>query len=108
MDDLVEDSKKVKESVEEVDGVLTKHRKIYVASKKSEDPVIHPISLTIPVRLVEPETVNLPPPKPLFKMRKYTTYESKPEIEMVPVTTTVIKPVGVSEDQVINGRKILP
>lgn len=34
-------------------------------------------------------------------MRSYTTYENQPEIEMVPVTTTVIKPAGVSKEQYI-------
>lgn len=43
----------------------------------------------------------LPTEKPFFRVRSYTTYENQPEIEMVPVTTTVIKPAGVSKEQYI-------
>lgn len=85
------------------DKPVVRHRKVYV-SKRNEviqkDPVIHPLELIIPVHLDQPTT--LPPPKPLFKMRKYTTYENQPEIVQVPVTTTVIKPEGVSQDQIVS------
>lgn len=86
--------------VDDDDRVVT-HRKVYVSERNNLDidPVIHPIQLKIPVRVDSRSA--LPPPKPIFKMRKYTTYERKPEIVEVPVTTTVIKPVGVSKDQII-------
>lgn len=85
---------------------VVRHRKVYVSEKLNErDPVIHPIELTIPVKIKNEQDPPLPPPKPVFKLRKYTTYETKPEIEMVPITTTVYKPVGVSKDQIIDYKK---
>lgn len=81
------------------------HRKIYLADKKEKPkPIIHPVTMTIPIDIEEDPTTIIPPPKPIFKMRKYTTYESQTIKEMVPVTTTVIKPVGISEDHIIEDK----
>lgn len=84
------------------DEKVVRHRKIYVTERPVDaEPIIHPISLTIPVEIKQPVHEIVPPPKRIFKLRKYTIQESEPEIEMVPVTTTVIKPAGVSDDQII-------
>lgn len=89
-----------------LDQPVVLHRKVYVTEKRNDfEPVIHPIDITIPVKIKDEQDPPLPPPKPVFKMRKYTSYETRPEIEMVPVTTTVIKPVGVTEDQIIDYKK---
>lgn len=86
--------------------IVRTHRKVYVSDKLPEhDPIIHPIELTIPVKIRNEQDPPIPPPKPVFKMRKYTTYETKPEIQMVPITTTVIKPVGATKDQFIDYKK---
>mgnify|MGYP000892797535 CR=1 FL=1 len=87
-------------------ATIVRHRKIYVSAKEAEeDPVVIPIKITIPVEYKDEKTA-IPPPKPLFKMRKYTTYETKPEIEMVPVSTTIIKPVGATKDQFIDDKTL--
>lgn len=80
------------------DDRVVRHRKVYVAERASSvdtDPVIHPLELKIPVRV--DTSSSLPSPKPIFKMHKYM----KPGIVQVPVTTTIIKPEGVSKDQII-------
>lgn len=82
--------------------MIERHRKIYVSDRDDQfEPVIHPIEVTIPVKVRQDPVDGLPPPKPVFRMHKYTTIETKPEVQMVPVTTTIIKPVGVSKDQII-------
>lgn len=83
------------------DRVVTR-RKVYVAPKPKNDVPIHTVKIRVPLKLPEAVEPQLPPPKPLFKLKKYTTYESKPEIHMVPVTKTIIRPVGVSPDQIID------
>lgn len=85
------------------DERVVRHRKVYVSKREralQTDPVIHSLELKIPVHVDQPTT--LPPPKPLYVMRKYTSYENRPEIVEVPVTTTVIKPEGVSKDQIVS------
>lgn len=84
---------------------IVRHRKVYVANNDGMfDMPIHPIELTIPVKVENPAIDALPAPKPIFRMHKYTTVETKPQVEMVPVTTTIIKPVGVSKDQIIEDK----
>lgn len=77
---------------------IVRHRKVYV-KEGGDDPVIHPLQVTIPVEVEYP--ADIPTPKPVYKLRKYTTYEEKPEIKMVPVVKTIIKPANVSPDQII-------
>lgn len=90
-----------------VKDVIVRHRKVYVADKKDKvDLPIHAIDLTIPVKVKNDPIEDLPPPKPVFRMHKYTTIETKPQVEMVPVTTTIIKPVGVSKDQIIEDESL--
>lgn len=91
------------------DVTVVLHRKVYLSEKETKDegPIIHPISLTIPVRMKDDLNSNLPKPRPLYKMRKYTYTDPNPEIEMVPITTTVLKPVGVSKDQIIGSDMLI-
>lgn len=88
--------------------IVERHRKVYLSDKQlnNNQPIIHPISITIPVRLDDGMDVDLPEPKPLFKMRKYTYKETKKETEMVPITTTIIKPVGVAKEQIIDDESL--
>lgn len=79
---------------------FVRHRKVYVARKETKDPIIHPVHLTIPVSFEEAPT--LPTPKPVYKLRKFTTYEQKPEVKMVPVTKTIYKPADITPDQIID------
>ena len=82
--------------------VVEWHRKVYLGDRKpQEDLVIHPLSITIPVKVPEYRETELPTPKPVFKMRKYVKYVNKPEVQMIPITKTIIKPVGVTSDQII-------
>jgi hypothetical protein len=83
------------------EDTIIRHRKVYVSPKSKGDVPIHPIKIRIPVRMPEYVEPNLPDPKPVYKFKKYTTYESRPEIQMVPVIKTIIKPVGVTPDQII-------
>lgn len=86
---------------ESIEEPIVGLRRIYVREKIEKKPPIHTLKITIPV---EPEPDNstvISPPKPHFRLRKYSTLETKPEVEMVPVTTTIIKPVGVTKDQFI-------
>lgn len=78
--------------------LIIRHRKVYVKEENPIKSIIHPISLTIPLKLNGP---LVPPPKPFFRMRKYTTYEKTPEVKMVPMKTTVIKPAGITDDQIL-------
>lgn len=89
-------------------GTVMRHRKVYLSDKqiKNAEPIIHPITIRIPVRVSKDKSLDLPEPKPVFKMRKYTYQETKPEIQMVPVKTTIIKPIGVSKEQIIDDIKI--
>lgn len=91
----------------EEDVVIT-HRKVYVTDKNiGSQAVVHPIKLVIPVDVRHDPSTVIPPPKPIFKMKKFVDYDRKPVVEMVPVTTTVYKPAGISEDQYIDTRKKL-
>jgi len=85
---------------------IVRHRKVYVMAEPNDTPLVAPIKISIPVKA--PKELDLPPPKPVFKYRKQRIYESKPEIQMVPVTKTIIRPVGVSSDQIIdeNGKQV--
>lgn len=80
---------------------ILRHRKVYVSKKKQITPIINPITITIPLKIPEDEA-PLPQPKPVFKYKKFTTYETKPEIQMVPVTKTIIRPADVTPDQIID------
>lgn len=87
---------------------VVRHRKVYVSERKDDDePIIHPLSLTIPVKVPEYSSSEIPEPKPIYRLHKYTTYENRPEIQMMPVTKTIIKPLGVSPDQIIDDEKNL-
>lgn len=89
-----------------------KHRKVYVARRQGEmmidqRPPIHTIKVRIPINLKDLEMFDIPEPPPLYQLRKYTSYESVPETQMVPVTKTIIKPVGLTKDQLIGDRSEL-
>lgn len=77
---------------------IVRHRKVYVSPRM---PDVYHIKLTVPVEM--PKTSDLPvsEPKPMYEMRKYTTYKTRPETLMVPVKTTIIKPAGLTDDQII-------
>lgn len=81
---------------------IVRHRKVYVAARKQEKPRIQTLSIKIPLEIPTVDSSNIPEPKSMYKLKKYTTYENRPEIQMVPVTKTIIKPVGVSQDQFID------
>lgn len=82
---------------------VVRHRKVYVTERDDApaNPLIHQISITIPVKVTKAPSVKLSAPPPVYRMHKYKTYETVPETELIPVTTTIIKPVGVSQDQII-------
>lgn len=86
------------ELVSDDEKKIVRHRKVYVKTG-NDDPVIHPLRVTIPVEVEYP--ADIPTPKPLYKLKKYTTYEEKSEIKMVPVVKTIIKPANVTPDQFI-------
>ena len=81
---------------------IVRHRKVYVAPLQQAKSRIETISIRIPLEIPKNSPSNIPDPKPIYKLKKYTTYENTPEIQMVPVTKTIIKPVGVSADQIID------
>lgn len=81
------------------EGKIIRHRKVYVAKKDAKEPVVHPIQITIPVRLEEAPTLSTP--KPIYRMKKITSYNQKQEIKMVPVTKTIYKPANITSDQII-------
>ena len=67
----------------------------------SKVPIIDPIKITIPLK-VKDDSPAVVEPKPVFKYKKYTTYETKPEIRMVPVVKTILRPVNVGPDQIVD------
>lgn len=67
-----------------------------------DDVLIHPVRVKIPIKVNEMLAV-MPPVKHKYKMHEYTTQETKLKTEMVPVTETVIKPIGISKDQIVGN-----
>lgn len=81
---------------------VERSRKVYLTPRKKDwPPQIHKFTVRIPITPPTYEPVSIPEPKPLYKFRKYTTYENRKEVQMVPVTKTIIKPIGISPDQII-------
>lgn len=85
---------------------VVRHRKVYVKEYQNDKlPVLKPFTITIPVKLNPPPAPNIPKPRHMYRLHKYTTYETKPEVQMIPVTTTVIKPAGLGRDQLIDDKE---
>lgn len=83
---------------------ILRRRKVYVTPREQEkQPPVHAFTIRIPIVAPTVPSISIPDPPPIFKFKKYITYESKPEVQMVPVTRTIIKPVGVTPDQIINA-----
>lgn len=83
------------------DVKIIRHRKIYVTKRPFEFPAIQSIELTIPIDFDNnyQSVYDLPSPKPIYKMRKYTTYKVEPQIQTFPITSTILKPVGFGNGQ---------
>lgn len=79
---------------------IDRHRKVYM---EKVGKMVHPISLTIPVKV--PTTQTFTSPRPAFRLTKHKTVENRPEIQMVPVKKTIIKPVGIPSDQIIDDSR---
>lgn len=87
--------------------VPEEHRKVYLSPRDKYESNLKPISITVPLKIPDDDETGVPAPRHLFKYKKYTTYETKPEIQMVPVTKTILKPVGVSADQIVDDEGLL-
>lgn len=77
---------------------MVRHRKVYLAETTEKPPTIHTIKLHVPIIWDEPADK----PQQLYKMHEYTVHEPVSEVQMVPYETTIIKPAGVQNDQIIS------